>query len=517
MPFYSEERKAALLKMMLPPLNLSAAEVARREGYSDMSLHYWRKQAAARGTQLSDAKQPVENWSAESKMAVIIETAALSELELGEYCRRKGIFPEQITDWRNAFIASSTQQTKVKNVNTGQSKNDKNRIRELERELRRKDAALAETAALLVLRKKPQCLLGERRRGQLTLLPERYLLVGWLNEAIAAGARRAPACLEVGISLRTLQRWSLPEEMLADGRTTTVRPAPSNALSEFERQAIVALCNSKVYAHLPPSQIVPQLADEGRYVASEATFYRVLHAAGQQQHRSRAKRPHRHQAPTTYAATSANQVWSWDITYLPSPVRGKFYYLYLIEDIYSRKAVGWEVYDVESGEKAAVLLQRSVTQEKCWRQPLVLHSDNGAPMKSVTLLTKMYDLGITPSRGRPRVSNDNPYSESLFRTLKYCPQWPLGGFNSLDDARVWVRDFMTWYNTEHRHSRIRFVTPAQRHEGKDQEILARRDAIYGQARERRPERWSGETRNWKPVGTVYLNPERELTVSIKVA
>ncbi|WP_439856513.1 IS3 family transposase [Pseudomonas yamanorum] len=517
MPFYSEERKAALLKMMLPPLNLSAAEVARREGCSDMSLHYWRKQAAARGTQLSDAKQPVENWSAESKMAVIIETAALSELELGEYCRRKGIFPEQITDWRNAFIASSTQQTKVKNVNTGQSKNDKNRIRELERELRRKDAALAETAALLVLRKKPQCLLGERRRGQLTLLPERYLLVGWLNEAIAAGARRAPACLEVGISLRTLQRWSLPEEMLADGRTTTVRPAPSNALSEFERQAIVALCNSKVYAHLPPSQIVPQLADEGRYVASEATFYRVLHAAGQQQHRSRAKRPHRHQAPTTYAATSANQVWSWDITYLPSPVRGKFYYLYLIEDIYSRKAVGWEVYDVESGEKAAVLLQRSVTQEKCWRQPLVLHSDNGAPMKSVTLLTKMYDLGITPSRVRPRVSNDNPYSESLFRTLKYCPQWPLGGFNSLDDARVWVRDFMTWYNTEHRHSRIRFVTPAQRHEGKDQEILARRDAIYGQARERRPERWSGETRNWKPVGTVYLNPERELTVSIKVA
>jgi len=349
------------------------------------------------------------------------------------------------------------------------------------------------------------------------LLPERYLLVGWLNEAIAAGARRAPACLEVGISLRTLQRWSLPEKILADGRTTTSRPVPSNALSDFERQTIVALCNSKAYAHLPPSQIVPQLADEGRYVASEATFYRVLHAAGQQHRRSRAKRPHRHPAPTTHAATAANQVWSWDITYLPSPVRGKFYYLYLIEDIYSRKAVGWEVYDVESGEKAAVLLQRSVTQEQCWRQPLVLHSDNGAPMKSVTLLTKMYDLGITPSRGRPRVSNDNPYSESLFRTLKYCPQWPLDGFSSLDDARVWVRDFMTWYNTEHRHSRIRFVTPAQRHEGKDREILARRDAIYGQAREKRPERWSGETRNWKPAGTVYLNPERELTVSIKVA
>ena len=133
----------------------------------------------------------------------------------------------------------------------------------------------------------------------------------------------------------------------------------------------MTLCNSKAYAHLPPSQIVSKLADGGRYVASEATFYRVLHAAGQQHHRSRAKQPHRHEAPTTYAATSANQVWSWDITYLPPPVRGKFYYLYLIEDIYSRKAVGWEAYEAESGEKAAALLQRSVTKEKCWHQPLV--------------------------------------------------------------------------------------------------------------------------------------------------
>lgn len=148
MPFYSEERKAALLKMMLPPLSLSGSEVARREGCSDMSLHNWRKQAAAKGTKLSDAKQPAENWSAESNMAIIMETAALSELEMGEYRRRKGIYPEQITDWRNASIASSTKQPTAKNVSSGQSRDDKNRIRELERELRRKEAAL------LVLRKK---------------------------------------------------------------------------------------------------------------------------------------------------------------------------------------------------------------------------------------------------------------------------------------------------------------------------------------------------------------------------
>jgi putative transposase len=244
-----------------------------------------------------------------------------------------------------------------------------------------------------------------------------------------------------------------------------------NALSDIERQTLVTLCNSPQYAHLPTSQIVPRLADHGRYLASEATFYSVLRASGQQQHRGRSQRPKRYAAPTTHAAKAPNQVWSWDITYLPSPVRGQYYYLYLIEDIYSRKAAGWEVYDVESGEKAAALLQRSVIGEQCLHEPLVLHSDSGAPMKSVILLSKMYDLSITLSRGRQRVSNDNPYSESLFRALKYCPQWPPDGFASLEAACIWVRDFMRWYNNEHRHSRIRFVTPAERHRGLDRQVL----------------------------------------------
>ena len=162
----------------------------------------------------------------------------------------------------------------------------------------------------------------------------------------------------------------------------------------------------------------------------------------------------------------------------------------------------------ECGEQAAALLQRTVLCEGCLRQPLVLHSDNGAPMKSTTLLSKMYELGITPSRGRPRVSNDNPYSESLFRTLKYCPQWPRDGFADVDAARAWVRDFVHWYNHEHRHSRIRFVTPAERHIGSDVEILAKRDTLYRQAQARNPARWSRGTRNWMPTGAVTLNPER---------
>jgi putative transposase len=310
----------------------------------------------------------------------------------------------------------------------------------------------------------------------LTSLPERQQLVERFNHAVASGARKAVACAEIGLSLRSLQRWALPPVMQADVRTTTLRPRPLNALSAEERGAILDVCNSAPFASLPPSQIVPRLADQGRYLASEATFYRVLKAADQQHRRGRSHVPHKHAAPTTHSATKANQVWSWDITYLPSPVRGQYYYLYLIEDIYSRKGVGWEVYAQESGERAAELMQRTVLNERCAGKPLVLHSDNGALMKSSTLLSKLYDLGITPSRGRPRVSNDNPYSESLFRTLKYCPQWPKDGFANLDAARSWVRDFICWYNHEHRHSRIRFVTPAQRHRGEDQEVLAKRHA-----------------------------------------
>jgi putative transposase len=335
-------------------------------------------------------------------------------------------------------------------------------------------------------------------------------LVEWIDEAVQAGARREPACAEAGLTLRTLQRWTQGDEVKVDARTTTTRPEPSNKLSEAEQQAVLDACHRAEHAHLPPSQIVPRLADEGVYLASEATFYRLLKAHGQAQRRGRARSPRHHTPPTTYSATAANQVWSWDITYLPSPVRGQFYYLYLVEDIYSRKGVGWEVHERESGEQAAALIQRTVMTEQCWGAPLVLHSDNGAPMKSATLLAKLYDLGITPSRGRPRVSNDNPYSESLFRTLKYCPQWPAQGFASLAVARAWVRDFMAWYNEEHCHSRICFVTPAQRHRGEDGDILAKRHALYQAARDRHPERWSGKTRNWLPIGEVMLNPERQV-------
>jgi putative transposase len=330
--------------------------------------------------------------------------------------------------------------------------------------------------------------------------------VTWFDEAVQAGSRREPACAELGLTLRTVQRWREQDTVRTDARTT-VRKLPGNKLTEDEREGILAVCNIEPYASLPPSQIVPRLADEGIYLASESSFYRVLKAASQGHRRGRAHPPRRLATPTSHCASAPNRVWSWDITYLPSVVRGQFWYLYLFEDIFSRKAVGAEVYEAESGQHAADLLQHCALVEGVDKNQLVLHSDNGAPMKSSTLLAKMYELGITSSRSRPRVSNDNPYSESLFRTLKYCPQWPTAGFATLSAAREWVSLFIEWYNHEHRHSRIRFVTPAQRHCGNDKAILAARHTVYETAKVNRPERWSGATRNWQPINAVMLNPE----------
>lgn len=311
------------------------------------------------------------------------------------------------------------------------------------------------------------------------------------------------------MSIRTLQRWVEGGELSADKRPLADRPEPANKLTEDERQQILIVCNESEFADLPPSQIVPRLADKGLYLASEATIYRILKENNQLAHRGKDKPKGNTKKPTSYKATGPNQVWSWDITFCPATVIGQHYYLYMIEDIYSRKIVGWEVHECESGEHAANLLERTVWSEKCVGQSVVLHSDNGSPMKSLTMLAKMQELGVAGSRSRPRVSNDNPYSESLFRTVKYCRRWPSEGFKSLEEARQWTMEFVSWYNTEHRHSRINFVTPEQKHKGEDKVLLKHREEVYKQAKSHRPERWSKETRNWSPVTEVELNPENK--------
>ncbi len=296
--------------------------------------------------------------------------------------------------------------------------------------------------------------------------------------------------------------------MQNDQRSQAHRPEPANRLSPQERQAVLDACNEPLNASLPPSQIVPTLLDQGTYLASESSFYRILKEHKQLNHRGRSNTPKKKAKPTSFVATTANQVWSWDVTYLATPTTGIFYYLYLFEDIYSRKIVGYEVHEKECGVLASELVQRCMLSEQCLHTKLVLHSDNGAPMKSQIMKAKLEELGVKSSYSRPRVSNDNPFSEALFRTLKYRPQWPSSGFSSLSSARDWVQQFVNWYNYKHKHSKINFVTPEERHTGQDGAILGNRKSVLEVKRAKNPERWSGPVRNCKPSGPVTLNPDK---------
>lgn len=330
-----------------------------------------------------------------------------------------------------------------------------------------------------------------------------------IAEAVQAGARQSRACSLLGLSCRTLRRWK-EAESLADRRKGAVRKSCLHALTEAEKEQILATCNEPEYQSLPPSQIIPRLADKGLYLASESSFYRVLRAHGQANRRGRSQPPRPAPEIRSWQARAPQKVWSWDITYLPSGIRGQFYYLYLIVDIYSRMIVGWEIHEDEQSEHAAALIARACLRHGVREDELVLHADNGSPMKGATMLATLQRLRIVPSFSRPAVSNDNAYSEALFKTLKYAPSYPNKPFASLTQARQWVLHFVRWYNTEHRHSGIRFVTPAQRHHGQEKQILAQRKKVYEAAKRARPERWNGRsTRNWEPVEEVWLNPVKE--------
>lgn len=330
------------------------------------------------------------------------------------------------------------------------------------------------------------------------------MILAAVGHAQAQGARLRAACRVIGVSARTLQRWQRrPDE---DDRRCGPRHAPPNALTAAERATILTLLASPSHAGLSPKQLVPQLADAGRYLASESTLYRLRRHLARVS-RTVPSRTHITRATVTHRATGPNQVWSWDISYLPTPVRGAYLYLYLVVDVWSRRIVGWDVHDRETADHAAALIQRICDETDIDPHGLVLHADNGTPMRGSTMLATLQWLGIVPSFSRPHVSNDNPYSEALFRTLKYTPAYPPVPFAHRDVARRWVQRFVDWYNGEHRHSAIRYVTPDQRHRGDDVRVLARRHALYQKARAARPQRWSGATRNWSPVGSVVLNPQ----------
>ncbi len=335
------------------------------------------------------------------------------------------------------------------------------------------------------------------------------MILEYIDEAVAGGARQSEASRILGLDERTVQRWR--RQGLEGDRRRGPNTTPGNKLTRAERENVLETVNSREFRDLSPKQIVPMLASRGEYMASESTIYRILREEKQLAHRERSRPATKRHKPDELVATGPNETWSWDITYMRTSVRGLFYYLYMTIDVWSRKVVAWQVHEEESSENASRLLSEAYRREGVIPGSLALHADNGSPMKGATLLATLQRLGVATSFSRPSVSNDNPYSESLFRTMKYRPAYPSGSFESIEQAKEWVAAFVRWYNNEHLHSSIRFIAPDDRHSSRELETLLRRKETYEEARARHPERWSGNIRNWEPIKEVILNPDQAET------
>ena len=322
-----------------------------------------------------------------------------------------------------------------------------------------------------------------------------------VDEATAAGARQQAACRVLGISTRTIQRWR--KVACAQDRRKGRTSPPSNVFTAAERAQVLDILRSEEYARFAPRQIVAKLADQGRYVASESTFYRLqrAHARATPNPRPTLRRS-LVMKRVEHLIVAPNQIWSWDITYMPAPVRGRYYYLYMFIDLFSRRIMGWQVHDEETMDVAARVIQRTCEEHAIDANGLILHSDNGGPMRGETMLATLRRLGVVPSFSRRGVSNDNPFAESLFRTLKQRPGYPKRPFTSLAAARDWIANFVSWYNGEHLHCGIGFVTPDERYYGHDVERLAQRRKVYEQARSAQPARWSRPPRSWARIESV---------------
>jgi transposase InsO family protein len=306
------------------------------------------------------------------------------------------------------------------------------------------------------------------------------------------------------MSLRTLQRWK--RFGVRDHRKGSVKRIVRK-LSEECCQEIVGQCNSERFQDLNPHEIVPLLLNEGVYLASVSTFYRVLKTENLLHHRSNTKARNGCGKPPERLATGSDQVYCWDITWLPRTVKGFFFYAYVVIDIFDKTIVGWAVHEEESERYSRDLFERTLQGRKIALR--ALHADNGHPMKGISLIALLTSLNVEISHNRPRVSNDNPFIESFFKTLKYRVDYPLR-FRDLIHAREWMASFVNWYNTEHLHSAIGHVTPHQLRTGEAVSIFERRNQTMQRAREAYPERWGSRlAKHWTSPQKVVLNPDKE--------
>lgn len=290
------------------------------------------------------------------------------------------------------------------------------------------------------------------------------------------------------------------------------RRRPANALTPEERQAVVALLTSERFVDLAPRAVYATLLDDGDYRCSWSTMYRILRAE-QLVGERRAQRQHPPYQRPELLATQPRQLWSWDITLLRGPGRSVYYYLYMIIDVYSRYIVGWMVMECERAELAEQLIAQTCQQQGISRDQLTLHADRGSSMTSRSVAQLLADLGVQKTHSRPHVSNDNPYSEAQFKTLKYRPDYP-DRFGCIEDARSWVRAFVRWYNHEHRHTGLALLTPATVHCGQVAAVQAARQAVLTAAYTAHPARFSRPPQPGQVPEAVWINPPRQPSLDV---
>lgn len=332
-------------------------------------------------------------------------------------------------------------------------------------------------------------------------------------ETLRSGLAVSVACQALGVPRAAIYRARRRQRGIV--RSVLCRPRPPLALSPTERERLLAVLNSERFADMAPAAIYATLLEEGQYLASVRTMYRVLAEAGESGERRR-QRVHPVYEKPELLATRARQVWSWDITKLKGPVRWSVYHLYVILDIFSRYVVGWMVALREASELAEQLIADTIAKQQITPGTLTLHADRGSSMRSKPVAALLIDLEVARTHSRPHVSDDNPYWESQFKTLKYRPEFPQR-FGSLEDARAHCRRFFHWYNHEHRHSGIALMTPHAVHYGSAETLQAQRAQTLQRAFAEQPLRFKGRTPQPPPLPhAAWINPPKKETLTTDI-
>ncbi|HET9849615.1 MAG TPA: IS3 family transposase [Candidatus Dormibacteraeota bacterium] len=429
--------------------------------------------------------------------------------ELGALLRREGIYSSMLSTWRKQIARANEQALapRRRGPKPDPARPERLRIERLEREKARLERELAQARLIIDVQKKVATFAGDPagRAAQGRRVIEAF-------ETLRSGLAVSKACQALGVARSAIYRahWRRRDSELP--RVRRRRPCPPLALTAAERERLLAVLNSERFVDMAPAAIYATLLDEGCYLASVRTMYRLLTEQGQTPERRR-QRVHPHYEKPELLATRANQVWSWDITKLKGPVRWSVYHLYVILDIFSRYVVGWMVALREAAELAEQLIADTLAKQQIAPDTLTLHADRGTSMRSKPVAALLIDLDVARTHSRPHVSDDNPYSESQFKTLKYRPEFP-ARFGSLEDARAHCQRFFGWYNHEHRHSGIGLMTPHAVHYGVADTLQLQRAQTLQRAYATQPLRFKGRMPTPPALPTAaWINPPKKETTT----